>query len=111
MMQFAEFFAGAGLINEALLENGWRCVWANDISIEKRETYLANFTDTHFHLGDIWDFAKKPETIPNDCFLYTASFPCTDMSLAGSRKGLAGQQSGTLNAVLKIIESKSTSTN
>lgn len=106
MATFAEFFAGVGLVHEALAENGWECLWANDICKNKRETYVANFGDANFHLGDIWDVAKTPEIIPDGCFLYTASFPCTDLSLAGDRKGLAGAQSGTLNAVLDILKSK-----
>lgn len=106
MNNFAEFFAGVGLVHEALTENGWNCLWANDICSEKRETYIANFGDSKFYLGDVWDCVKSPEIIPDPCFLYTASFPCTDMSLAGARKGLAGEESGTLNAVLGIVEQK-----
>ena len=111
MKNFAEFFAGVGLVHEALSEDGWACSWANDICDEKQETYVANFGSAEFHLGDVWDCAKAPQVIPNQCFLYTASFPCTDMSLAGSRKGLAGEESGTLNAVLSIIENKRKSEN
>ena len=105
-MNFSEFFAGVGLIHEALSENGWKCIWANDICNDKRETYIANFGETEFYLGDVWDCIKTPQLIPDSCFLYTASFPCTDMSLAGARKGLAGEHSGTLNAVLGVVEQK-----
>lgn len=111
MNNFAEFFAGVGLIHAALAKTGWRCSWANDICSEKRETYAANFGESNFHLGDVWDCVKEPQRIPDNCFLYTASFPCTDMSLAGSRKGLAGEESGTLQAVLEIIREKRSSKN
>lgn len=106
MNNFAEFFAGVGLIHEALAETGWQCSWANDICSDKRDTYIANFGDSHFYLGDVWDCVTTPALIPNSCFLYTASFPCTDMSLAGNRKGLAGEESGTLHAVLEIVAKK-----
>ncbi|WP_276852825.1 DNA cytosine methyltransferase, partial [Enterobacter oligotrophicus] len=80
---------------------------ANDISADKMSTYVENYGDDHFHLEDIWKVAAGPENIiPEDVFLYTASFPCTDLSVAGSRAGLAGEESGTLNAVLKILEQK-----
>ncbi|WP_276866644.1 DNA cytosine methyltransferase [Enterobacter oligotrophicus] len=106
-MRFAEFFAGVGLVREGLLDSGWQCVWANDISADKMSTYVENYGDDHFHLEDIWKVAAGPENIiPEDVFLYTASFPCTDLSVAGSRAGLAGEESGTLNAVLKILEQK-----
>lgn len=107
-MYFAEFFAGVGLVNLALSSTGWECRWANDISPEKQRIYEQNFDHQNFVLGNIWDYAEEFETIPDECFLYTASFPCTDMSLAGERRGLAGKESGTLNAVLRIIENKAT---
>jgi DNA (cytosine-5)-methyltransferase 1 len=106
VMKFAEFFAGAGLIHEALKAHSWECVWANDICPDKMSVYQANFSSDHVHLGDIWDFVKNSAAIPDDSFLYTASFPCTDMSLAGNRKGLDGEHSGTLHALLSIIRHK-----
>lgn len=111
MMNFAEFFAGVGLVHEALSKSGWKCVWANDICERKQETYVANFGNSVFQLGDVWSYVKSPQLIPDQCFLYTASFPCTDLSLAGARKGLAGEQSGALHAVLKIIEKKKQNSN
>lgn len=105
-MKFAEFFAGVGLVREGLSNDGWSCSWANDISEHKQETYLENYGKGDFLLEDIWNVAKQPEQIPNDIFLYTASFPCTDLSVAGDRAGLAGEESGTLNALLKIITEK-----
>lgn len=105
-MKFAEFFAGVGLVREGLAVDGWSCAWANDIAADKQATYLANFGEDDFVLGDIWKVAQRPEQIPNDIFLYTASFPCTDLSVAGDRAGLAGSESGTLNALLKILTQK-----
>lgn len=107
-MRFAEFFAGVGLVREGLEGSGWQCVWANDISADKMSTYVENYGDDHFHLEDIWKVAAEPEKLlPEDVFLYTVSFPCTDLSVAGARAGLAGEESGTLHAVLKILEQKS----
>lgn len=105
-MNFAEFFAGVGLVREGLKTHNWNCVWANDISENKRETYVNNFNEEHFYLDDIWEITKKPSIIPDHTFLYTASFPCTDLSVAGGRKGLAGKESGTLHALLQIIFAK-----
>ncbi|MGO0307975.1 DNA cytosine methyltransferase [Endozoicomonas acroporae] len=105
-MKFAEFFAGVGLVREGLSRDDWSCVWANDISEDKKSTYVENYGDDHFVLGDIWDISQDLSSIPDDVFLYTASFPCTDLSVAGNRSGLAGKQSGTLNAVLHILDKK-----
>ncbi|MEZ8651712.1 DNA cytosine methyltransferase [Vibrio splendidus] len=105
MKGFVEFFAGVGLVREGLSSCGWTCLLANDISEDKQETYIKNYGDVDFKLGDVWDLAKSPDDIPN-AFLYTASFPCTDLTVAGSQAGLAGEASGTLNAVIEIIRSK-----
>lgn len=106
MKNFVEFFAGVGLVREGLNQSDWNCVWANDISLDKQEVYIENFGDRDFWLGDIWDIAIDSDFIPNNTFLYTASFPCTDLSVAGGRAGLAGKESGTLNALIEIIKNK-----
>lgn len=108
MKNFIEFFAGVGLVREGLNKSKWECVWANDISIDKRDTYVENFGDSDFWLGDIWEAVTNTEIIPNNIFLYTASFPCTDLSVAGNQAGLAGRQSGTLNALIEILSDKKT---
>ncbi|VAW99516.1 hypothetical protein MNBD_GAMMA19-693 [hydrothermal vent metagenome] len=105
-MNFVEFFAGVGLVREGLSPDGWECVWANDISQDKKDTYVKNYGENDFFLDDVWNVVKSPALIPDSAFLYTASFPCTDLSVAGGRAGLAGSESGTLNAVLEIISLK-----
>lgn len=109
MKSFVEFFAGVGLVREGLRQSNWNCVWANDISKDKQETYVENFGSSDFWLGDIWDVAKDSTLIPDNSFLYTASFPCTDLSVAGGRAGLAGKESGALNALIEIIRNKKNS--
>ena len=89
----AEFFAGIGLMRMGLERAGWLVVWANDIDEDKMRMYRSHYTDdqAHFHLGDV--HALDHSMIPT-VDLATASFPCNDLSLAGARRGLAGQQSG-----------------
>ena len=86
----AEFFAGIGLVRLALEKEGWQVVFANDIDPDKAEIYRANFSADHFKLGDIHKLT--PADIP-DCELFTLSFPCNDLSIAGSWKGLNGKES------------------
>lgn len=109
MKNFVEFFAGVGLVREGLRKSNWNCIWANDISKDKQDTYIDNFGSGDFWLGDIWDVAKNSTIIPDNSFLYTASFPCTDLSVAGGRAGLAGKESGTLNALIAILRNKKNS--
>lgn len=98
----AEFFAGIGLMRLGLEQAGWNIVWANDIDKDKMRMHRGHFTDdeAHFHLGDVHELT--PNDIPSVA-LATASFPCNDLSLAGARRGLAGQHSsafwGFVNAL------------
>jgi DNA (cytosine-5)-methyltransferase 1 len=98
---FSEFFAGIGLVRVALEAEGWKTLFANDIDPKKFDAYRLNFGQNHFKLDDIRNI--KAGEVPNS-LLATASFPCTDLSLAGAREGLNGSESGTLWSFLKIIE-------
>ncbi|WP_447471823.1 DNA cytosine methyltransferase [Vibrio harveyi] len=106
MKTFCEFFAGVGLFREGLESYGWDCQWANDISADKKQVYVDNYGSDHFWLGDIWDVLSTESQLPKSSFLYTASFPCTDLSVAGNRAGLAGEESGTLGALFEILKYK-----
>jgi DNA (cytosine-5)-methyltransferase 1 len=102
---FCEFFAGIGLVHAALDRGGWRCLYANDIDAKKRRMYEGHFgASSHYHEGDVWAIDDVLARIPAAPTLATASFPCTDMSLAGKRRGLAGEQSGALLGFLQVIE-------
>ncbi len=100
---FAEFFAGIGLMRLGLEKAGWRVAFANDIDPVKDSIYSTHFSDTdaHFHLGDIHQLDS--DHVPN-VSLATASFPCTDLSLAGRRKGLSGSQSSAFWAFIRILQ-------
>jgi DNA (cytosine-5)-methyltransferase 1 len=91
-----EFFAGIGLARMGLESAGFELTWANDYEPDKHAMYLGQFgeLDSHtFKLGDIATVSGAD--LPKDASLAWASSPCTDLSLAGSRAGLAGTQSGT----------------
>jgi DNA (cytosine-5)-methyltransferase 1 len=79
---------------------GWSVTFANDIDPQKQKMYADNFTANDFLLGDI--HLIDPATVPT-VTLATASFPCTDLSLAGGRAGLAGKQSGAFWGFIDIL--------
>ena len=99
-MQVAEFFAGIGLVRQALEPHGFQIVWANDIDPKKLALYQLNFDASEFHLNDIR--TVRGRDIP-DIDLATASFPCTDLSLAGNRRGLQGSQSGMFWEFTRVL--------
>lgn len=105
---FAEFFAGIGLMRMGLERAGWSIAFANDIDEDKQRMYCDHFGGgEEFLLGDVHklDASKIP-----DVALATASFPCNDLSLAGARAGLAGDQSsafwGFVEALNKMGHAK-----
>jgi DNA (cytosine-5)-methyltransferase 1 len=99
----AEFFAGIGLMRMGLEQAGWRVVWANDIEEDKLKMYQGHFAndEAHFELGDVHSI--HPDTIPRVA-LATASFPCNDLSLAGARRGLAGQHSSAFWGFISALK-------
>jgi DNA (cytosine-5)-methyltransferase 1 len=99
---FAEFFAGIGLMRIGLERAGWRAAFANDIDEDKWEMYRDHFGDKgEFTLGDIHEL--DVDRIP-DVILATASFPCNDLSLAGARQGLAGKQSSAFWGFVDVLD-------
>lgn len=98
----AEFFAGIGLVRLALERQGWQVSFANDIDPDKAEMYRQNWpNDKHLVLGDIHQLSV--DTIP-DCELFTASFPCNDLSIAGKWEGLNGKESSAFWGLIRILK-------
>lgn len=100
----AEFFAGIGLMRMGLEGGGpFQVVWANDIEQSKAYMYRAHFRDPveHFRLDDVRHVHGEHLYQPLD--LATASFPCTDLSLAGGRRGLDGSESSMFWQFHRVI--------
>lgn len=94
-----EFFAGSGLVAYGL-KGMFSPVWANDISDKKATVYRSNFRSNHFVLNDIKNIngANLPYA-----HLSWASFPCQDLSLAGSLGGIDAARSGLVWEWLRIL--------
>lgn len=94
-----EFFAGSGLVSYAL-RGLFTSVWANDSCAKKARVYTANHGAAGFQLGTIQDV--RGADLPG-ADLSWASFPCQDLSLAGSTAGIHGQRSGLVWQWLRVI--------
>ncbi len=100
-----EFFSGVGLMRRGLEAAGWSVVWANDNDPGKNLLYEKQFpADEKGHLC-----AADVRTIDADAIptvdLATASFPCTDLSLAGAQRGIrAGAHSSAYFAFTGLLE-------
>jgi DNA (cytosine-5)-methyltransferase 1 len=97
---YYEFFAGGGMARLGL-GAGWQCLLANDIDPKKMEAYRTNFGDESTLCCDVAELTTK--SLPGTPTLAWASFPCQDLSLAGNRKGLAGERSGTFWGLWSVI--------
>lgn len=94
--QVLEFFAGIGLARMGLEEAGFRVAWANDYEPDKKALYDSQFGESEEHTFALGDIGKVTASdLPSGASLAWASSPCTDLSLAGTRSGLDGAQSGT----------------
>ncbi len=71
----------------------WSCLMANDIDAKKTSIYAANWGKEGLIPGDIATLSSQ--NIPASAEMAWASFPCQDLSLAGSGAGLKGERSGT----------------
>jgi DNA (cytosine-5)-methyltransferase 1 len=94
-----EFFAGSGLVAYGL-KGMFRPVWSNDICSKKAAVYKANFENAHFILDDIKNISGG--ALPK-AHLSWASFPCQDLSLAGSIGGIDAKRSGLVWEWLRIL--------
>jgi DNA (cytosine-5)-methyltransferase 1 len=106
---YLEFFAGGGMAR-AGLGTSWRCLFANDFDEMKVETYEANWGTGHIRHGDVASLALS-DLPAGSVDLVWASFPCQDLSLAGSYRGLGRERdkvatrSGTFWPFWKLIRS------
>lgn len=93
MPEFYEFFAGGGMARAGLGAD-WNCLFGNDFDQKKSRTYKMNWgMDAPLKTCDIREICLSD--LPGIADLVWASFPCQDLSLAGSGAGLRGERSGT----------------
>jgi DNA (cytosine-5)-methyltransferase 1 len=101
MKTFYEFFCGGGMAR-AGLGLGWKCLFANDFDSKKAAAYATNWGMDSLSVGDVASISTS-EIGGETADLAWASFPCQDLSLAGSGGGLNGERSGSFWSFWKIV--------
>lgn len=96
-----EFFAGLGLMGMGLERQGWSVALANDIDPLKARMFRDHFGDERPLV--VADVASLTGGDLPTATLATASFPCTDVSLAGAREGLRGKESSAFFAFAELL--------
>ena len=98
-MTIGSLFDGIGGFPLSAQRHGITPIWASEI-----DANCISITRRHFpemvHLGDIMKI-NGAEIIPVD--IISGGSPCTDLSTAGKREGLAGSQSGLFFQMIRVI--------
>jgi len=100
-LAFYEFFAGGGMARAGLGKK-WKCLFANDIDVKKAASYATNWGASHLKVADVGSLDTS--ALPGTADLSWASFPCQDLSLAGSYVGLQGKRSGTFWSFWSLMQ-------
>lgn len=97
----ADFFAGIGLVSLGLKGAGWETVYALDYDAEKARAYTNHFGSEHYKTEDIT--RTKGVSVPKVTLAH-ASFPCTDLSVAGARRGIYQGESSAFWQFVRVVE-------
>lgn len=103
---FFEFFAGGGMARLGLGPD-WRCTFANEWCEKKAGAYRSFYGGPERSVKELKVADVKTlsvEDLPETPTLVWASFPCQDLSLAGSGAGLQGDRSGTFEPFWNLIQ-------
>ncbi|NUQ48111.1 MAG: DNA (cytosine-5-)-methyltransferase [Phycisphaerae bacterium] len=98
-MTHCDLCAGIGAFSEAVRLEGGRTVAFAEIEPFPIRVFEARFPGVP-NLGDI--VAIDPRAIPR-ADLWTAGFPCQDLSIAGTRAGLNGHRSGLFFSIIRLL--------
>lgn len=99
-------FAGVGGFDLAMQRNGIEVVAAVEIDKKCRDVLAAKFPQTKL-FDDVKEVTgeqlRSAGFIPERGII-TGGFPCQDLSIAGLRKGLAGERSGLFHQIIRLVD-------
>ena len=104
MLKFIDFFAGIGGNRAGFEQAGMKCVGYVEWDKFARQSYNAIYdTPGEYTENDIQNV--KGIELP-DTDLWSFSSPCTDISVAGRRKGIHGEQSRMFFEVIRCLKER-----
>lgn len=107
MMTLGSLFDGLGGWQIAACRAGIKPMWSSEIEKFPLKLTSIRFPQTK-QLGDITKMSAD-EIKPVD--IITMGSPCQDLSIAGKRKGLAGERSGLFVTAVELVHSMRKITN
>lgn len=103
-MKFIDLFAGIGGFRSGLEKAGHKCVGYVEWDKSARQSYQAMY-DTQGEFTD--DDIQRTEGIElPEADLWTFGSPCTNISLAGNRAGIRGEQSRMFFEVIRLLKER-----
>ena len=104
-MKAVSLFAGVGGFDLALTNNGAEVVASVEIDKHARKVLQKQFPNTT-HLEDVKNVTGQQlfDLGFNADGIIVGGFPCQDLSVAGKRRGLAGERSGLFFEVVRLLE-------
>jgi DNA (cytosine-5)-methyltransferase 1 len=100
-MKVGALFAGIGGLELGLHEAGHQTIMTCEISAPAVAVLADRFTDV-----PNWSDVRTIRSLPEEIDLLTAGFPCQDLSQAGMTAGIAGQRSGLVDNVFRLLDSR-----
>ena len=100
MLTMGSLFDGIGGFPLAAVHNGVTPIWASEIEAFPMEVTKIRFSEMA-HVGDITKL-NGAELPPVD--IICGGSPCQDLSVAGQRRGLAGERSGLFMDQIRIVK-------
>ena len=104
-MKAISLFAGVGGFDLALTRNGAEVVASVEIDKNARKVLANRFPNTT-HLEDVKNVTGQQlfDLGFNADGIIVGGFPCQDLSVAGKRRGLAGERSGLFFEVVRLLD-------
>lgn len=98
-------FSGCGGLDLGFHEEGYKTIWANDISVDASETFRLNFGNVINSKNIETIDPYNDSSIPN-CDIILGGFPCQDFSIIWKQPGLNGSRGNLYKSFLKFVDAK-----
>jgi len=99
---YMSLFSACGGMDLGLDAAGWRCIGQAEVEPWRRDVLERHWPGIKRY-DDVRAVVADGDTLPEQPDLIAGGFPCQDLSVAGKRKGLAGERSGLAWEFMRII--------
>ena len=98
-MMVSGLYAGIGGFELGFERSGHRTLLMSEIDPDAQRVLRHRFGDAELNTDVV-----KLAILPEETEIVTAGFPCQDLSMAGTKKGLEGEKSQVVEALFRLLE-------